>query len=281
MGLDTSQLLVIFVVVSAIGFGLAANRFVRPLFIKSDTDGPGVPALLAPIMTLSALFIAIVLSQSAASYSAARAAAAKEANVVDNFFEYTEYIAEPHRQALQASTVCYARAVSGPEWEAMGRGEDSRVPNNWTGTGPHGFRGTFQAMGPRSDLFGSLTSQDSQRGDLRRDRLTQARPSVPSVIYGFMMFLVGLTIVGLLFSIPRQDNVPQIVTLTFVAMLIALSVIIIRSFDRPFSGPLAIEPVEMHETARQITEDYFENYSSPLPCDDRGNPLPASLSSNQ
>ena len=179
------------------------------------------------------------------------------------------------RQAMQASIVCYTRAVAGPEFEAMARGESSSVPSNYTGTGPYGLRNMFIELGPSHDLFDKLTSTDAERGDARRERLAQTRPSVPEVVSGFMLLLVGLTIIGLAFSIPRRANVPQIVTLVIVTVLTCASLLLIYALDRPFSGVLRIEPTEVQITAAQITEDYVENYpSSRLPCDDQGHLRP-------
>src|SRR5204862_1014542 len=53
----------------------------------------------------------------------ARSATANEGNIVDNMFESTGYIKEERfKRGLQASLVCYARAIEGPGWDAMGSG---------------------------------------------------------------------------------------------------------------------------------------------------------------
>lgn len=84
-----------------------------------------------------------------------------------------------------------------------------------------------------------------------------------------------MAIVGLLFSVPRADNVPRLITTVLVGVLIGSAVFLIQSFDRPYSGLLAVRPVQMLETARQITDDYTESYTDPRPCDLQGRPSPA------
>jgi hypothetical protein len=72
--------------------------------------------------------------------------------VVDNLFESTEYVPDPERRALQAAIVCYARAVAGPEWAAMGDGETSDVPSAWTVTRAFGgIRAAFKSLSTKVD----------------------------------------------------------------------------------------------------------------------------------
>jgi hypothetical protein len=129
----------------------------------------------------------------------------------------------------------------------------------------------FIALGPSNDLFGKLTSADATRGDARRDRLAQAKPTVPTVVSGFMLLLVGPHRRGAGLLEPRADHGPQIVTLVIVIILTGGALLLIRGLDRhsaaswPSSRP--------NITAEQVTKDYMASYpASPLPCDDQGNP---------
>lgn len=264
------------VLLIALILGLVANQSLRPFFM-SDDEGSSIADLLSPLAVLAALFIGLVLADVSTSYSSARESVAREAKLVDNLFETTEYLPNPTRGAMQASIVCYARAVAGPEWETMARGQGSlnRVPSNYTGTGPLGLRRMFIELGPSDPLWEKLTSADAERGDARRDRLAQARPSVPGIVSVFMLVLVGLTIAGLGFSIPRAHNLPHVIILIVVVVLTGASLLLIRSLDRPFGGVLAIKRTEMLTTAQQVTDDYNESYpGTPPPCDDEGRPTP-------
>lgn len=87
---------------------------------------------------------------------------------------------------MQAAIVCYARAVAGLEWAAMGDGETSDVPSTWTGTRAFGgIRAAFKSLSTKVDpanvYMDKLLSADEDRGDFRRDRLALAsRRSRPS-----------------------------------------------------------------------------------------------------
>jgi hypothetical protein len=273
------MLLLLLVVFGGLIVGLVANRFLRQLVVKDDSDGPSPQVLLTPVTTFAALFIAIVLSGSSTTYNTARNVVAQEANVVDNMFEATAYVKQQRfRKGLQASLVCYARAVRGPGWDAMASGASSpalaKVASNWTGTGPHGLRLKFQRMGTDHPDFGTLTSLDRQRGDTRRERLALAQPSVPTVISTFMLILVALTVVALAFFIPRVDNGAHRVALVVAGAVLVCSLGLIRSLDRPYGGLLKIEPTAMTITAQDISADFADDYGTKaLPCNARGVPL--------
>lgn len=130
------MVVLIVVVFTGLVIGLVANALFRHRVVKDDKDGPTPQTLLAPITTFAALFIAIVLSQSSASYNTAKTAAAKEANVVDNMFEATEYVKERRFEiGLKASLVCYARAVRGPAGKRWQRAPTRPRSRPWRATG--------------------------------------------------------------------------------------------------------------------------------------------------
>lgn len=195
---------------------------------------------------------------------------------MDNLFETAAYLREPRRQELQAAVVCYARAVAGPEWDAMSHGTSSKVPNNWTGAKGHGIRRSLKRLylelDPASVLLARINSADSARGDARRDRLTYATPTIPTAVTTFMLLLASLTLAAMVFSIPRTNNGPQLVTLAVVAGLIAMSLLLIRNLDRPFSGVLRLAPSAMQISAQQDGDDYAAAYHRRPPCDSVGNP---------
>ena len=114
-----------FVIIASLTAAVVIGVFLNVRFKDKDKDdepkkqGAAVHEILGATALLAALLIAIVLSGAGASYSAARAAASQEANALDNLYESAEYLEQPGRQAVHNAAVCYARAVMGPEWEAM------------------------------------------------------------------------------------------------------------------------------------------------------------------
>jgi hypothetical protein len=276
MLLITLLLTLLFLAV-AVAVGVAVNLRRGRDHADDDTEGASVLNVLEATALLAGLLVAIVLSDASGSYSEARSAAKSEADTVDSLYESAEYVDLPARQAIQAAVVCYARAVAGPEWDAMDNGESSRVPNNWTGTGPFGIRRALIDITPEAQGFDLVQPGDQARGELRSDRLTQARPTVPAILYWFMVLLVGLSLAGLAYSIPRQKNRAQIAALSVVTVLFGLVLFLISNFDRPYSGVLRLKPSAMRIVEQDVSEDYAEAYNTALPCDAEGRPLESAV----
>ncbi len=261
---------IVLAIVVAVGIGLGVNYF--SLADRPKTDGASVTQVLGGAGLIATFLLAIVLSGVASSYSAAGKAAKQEADTIDTLFESAAYVEQPFRQRIEAAAVCYARAVVGPEWETLVKGETSPVPSNWTGTKPTGLRAAFLEMTPKAQGFGLVQSADTQRGNLRTERVAQANPTVPGAVLWFMVALICLSLGGLAYSLPRANNTGQLVALTVVVFTFIGAMALVWNLDRPFRGMLAIEPTAMQTTADDIGADYVDGYGAQPPCDDEGNP---------
>lgn len=269
--------LTILILAASVGVGLAVNLLRRDDAGEARTEDASVLNILNATALLAGLLVALVLAGASESYSAARGAAESEADTVDGLYESAEYVDLPARQALQGALVCYARAVAGPEWDAMEKGNSSPVPSNWTGTGPFGIRRTLIDMTPKAEGFGLIQSGDQSRGELRSERLRQAKSTVPNVLSWFMVLLVGISLGGLGYSIPRRKNGAQVAALALVTLLFTLVLLMIYNFDRPFSSVVALKPSAMETTAQDVGADYAEAFGTALPCDGQGRPLESAV----
>lgn len=119
-----------FVIIASLTAAVVIGVFLNVRFKDKgkDDESKKQGASVHEILGATALLIAIVLSGAGASYSAARAVASQEANALDNLYESAEYLEQPSRQDVHNAAVCYARAVMGPEWEAMATGDSSTEP---------------------------------------------------------------------------------------------------------------------------------------------------------
>ena len=262
---------IILVIVLSVAIGLGASYF--SLDEKKDKEGASVHQVLSATGLLAAFLLAIVLSGAGTSYAGAQKAAKQEADVIDSLYESAAYVDMPFRQKIQAAAVCYARAVVGPEWKTLAKGTTSPVPNNWTGSRPGGLRATFLEMTPEATGFSLVQSADSQRGNLRTERVTQANPTVATAIVWFMVVLVSMSLGGLAYSIPHRKNTGQLLALGVVALSFVVAMGLIYNLDRPFSGVLALKPTAMETTRDDIVEDYLDDYKTKPPCDEEGNPV--------
>ncbi|MGW4893199.1 bestrophin-like domain [Kitasatospora sp. NPDC004240] len=262
------MILVIAVAVGALLAGLAANRYLRPRLLKEDDDtGMAVKDLVGPLLTLTVLLLAFVLASANGSYSKAEVASRGEARALDQLVEIAEYAPEAQRARLQASEVCYARAVRHQEWPAMADGTGSPAPSVWSTDLRRAFR---DLQG--TPVFGMLIAADNKRSDEREERLTQATASVPSTILWFLLATLAITVTALAVCLPRRDNRGQLITLAVITALLTATLCIIRDVDRPFGGVIDVEPAAIAEVERQATRDFLANHpTARLPCDDLGN----------
>ena len=276
------MIVVAVVIFGAVIVGVVANRLLQPkiaTYNKAHEIGPvsgqvPVAAIFGPVATLTVFFLGFALLTGAQSYSQAKLAIGVEAAVVDNIFETAAYLDEPFKRRLQRSAVCYSRAVAGPEWESMDKGisDLSPVPSNWTGGKHNGIRKTFLDMGRDAPLFTTLLAADAKRGDSRRDRLAQATPKLPNVVFVFLLAGIAIGLCFLAVASPRSSPM-HITALSVAAVVLFAAVFLIRSLDRPYTGALALQPTAMQTTADDVGEDFIDEYGKiRVRCDKDGNP---------
>ena len=256
--------------------GLGGYALVVYLGKRNDTDptaGASVEAVLGPAGVVGAFLLGLVLVGAAQSYTETDTLIKQEAAVVDNLYESADYVQDEQiRQRLHAATVCYARAVVGPEWDALRRGEVSEVPGTWTGIGEHGLRTALHDLGAGSAGFEGVLAQDLARGDLNGAREAKLTPSTPNEVYWFLVVLLAISLGAVGFSLPREKNRPQLIALVLVVFAWVGLMLLVYSLDRPYSGRLGVKPTTMAGIAKDIEAEYEEGHTAPLPCDERGNP---------
>jgi len=148
----------------------------------------------------------------------------------------------------------------------------SPVPDGWTGSGPRRMRRTFKALGPDNSLFSRLTSTDQRGAEARRARLGEASPSIPSSVLTFLVVVIAAVVLYHALTSPPRSGLHIAATAIAAGTMLA-AVAVFLTLDRPFSGPIRIEPTQLQVTAGDITEDFVDAYGTArLRCDRNGNP---------
>ncbi|GAA4422860.1 hypothetical protein ACFQV2_32890 [Actinokineospora soli] len=262
------MLITIAVAVAALVLGLLANWLVKRRRQVESGEPIMVSDLVSPMETLAVLLLAFVLVVAAESYSTADEAVRSEANIVDNFFEISEFAPPAAAQKLQAATVCYSRAVLSREWPSMEDGDGmSSAPSAWSTE----FRTVFRQLGPEHPLFEILVEADRERSNARSERVMQSVPAIPDVLYWFMLLALAVTVATFAFSLPARGKKLEVTTLVVLTALFTLSLLLIRDVDRPFGGAISVSADTMRDTEADITEDFTTLYgANTLPCDQNG-----------
>ena len=156
----------------------------------------------------------------------------------------------------------------------MRHGERAPLVDAWISAYRTAFqRLTLRSAGERLGLQDTLASaRDRTNG--RRDRLTQATPSVPTPLW------VGLVLAGciavsiqLVMADPREHMFIQGVMIGGVAAMVSIGLLLINFLDHPYrSGPGSIQPREMTATLTMMRE---QEPALRLPCRGDGVPFPA------
>ena len=274
--------LIVIIIVGSLIVGLLGNIFLNER-ILAITNRQGLDAyfvypqtnnVFGPTSTLLALFIAFVLFGAAGSYSQAKSAAQTEAAAVQSFYRTADYLPDAKARPLQRAAICYSRAIAGPEWDLMRSGHNELSPDaqRWVGAGPDAVRTSLHKLGTGDDLFSSLLSADQARADARRDRLTQADPTIPGPVSAFMLIAITLTIVFLALISPRQ-SVSHIAASVLASFTLVGALFLIHNLDRPFRGPLALSAEQIQITEQGISAEFDARYGKgQLGCDARGTP---------
>ncbi|MFF5937139.1 hypothetical protein [Streptomyces sp. NPDC012508] len=254
----------------ALAVGLIANRVRSRRTADEQEDAEAsVSDLISPLETLAVLLVAFVIVVAAESFGAAGAAVATEARRVDQLYEVADYAPEPHRQRLQAASVCYSRAIQAHEWPAMENGGESSLrASQWSTE----FRRSFKELAHQDDAtFDVLVQADDERSTARHTRLGEATPAIPTVVYWFMVVSLAATVGAFAFGLPRKRGPAHLLLLSTLAVLFTGSLLLIQDIDRPFDGQIRITGDAMRGTAEDVSEDFAEDHpGAVLPCDEGG-----------
>ncbi len=176
------------------------------------------------------------------------------------------------RDLLRADLVCYGRAVAAHEWVTMRDGERSEYADHWVAAYGE-LLGTLSLGAARERLaYEELLREADRRTDGRRERLTQARPSVPTPLW-IVLLLGGVVTIASQIALadPRERRAIQAMMIAGVTAVVAAGLLLVNFLDHPYEDHTgSIQPTEMRQTLSMIEE---EDGALPVRCDDGGVPL--------
>jgi hypothetical protein len=260
------------VIVLAVPLALFVLRPRVGAVVDKDVQGIKTEHVIAPLVTLAVFLSAFVVAQATASFQRATTEAGNEGGSVDQFFESAGLLPDGRGRAIQAATVCYARAVAEQEWDAMRDGGTAADVGVWT---DRIRRELPKVLDGPSPVVSQLLTLDRQRSESRRLRLTEAVPSIPALVLT-LMFLAVLAVVLALttFALPpiRRRNLGAITMA--VAVLLGSTLFLVEEMEEPFTGLIRIEPTAVGRAADSGAEDFAEAHpGAELPCDESGAPV--------
>ena len=259
-------------IVLAVPIGLLLLRPVASRHVDKDVQGIKTEHIVAPVVSLAVFLSAFVVAQATISYQRANDQAGNEGGAVDVLFESAGLLPDDGGRTLQEATVCYARAVERQEFPAMQDGETADAVGEWTDV----IRTELPEIvdGP-SPVVSSVLQLDRQRAEARRLRLTEAVPSIPTLVLLLMVTAVlGVVLALTTLALPaiRRRNLAAISLV--IAVLLGGTLFLVEEMEEPYSGLVRISPDAIARTAESSAEHYAIAYpGADLPCDEMGNPV--------
>jgi hypothetical protein len=265
-------LTLIVAVAAAVAVGLmyvVRRRSKADHFFIEIERGAGIFAFLG---TAFAVILAFVVLAAFQSFNDAKAGAEQEATAVVQLSRTAEFFPPAQKDPIEGVLVCYGRAVIDDEWPKMKEGERSQLVQTWVNR----FQGDLKHLKPETpteeSAFLQLLSQQDNRTDGRRVRLSEANRALPAPVW-FFLFLGAFITVGfaMFFADRREHFIVQGSLIAAITALVVSGLILVWFLDHPYQNQSgSIKPDELE---RQLVIIRSEHRAVALPCDEGGRPI--------
>jgi hypothetical protein len=219
---------------------------------KESNDFTG--AVVAVIGTTYAVILAFTLAGVWNMFQQAQTNEEQEANSLVNVFRIAGQLQDPNAKPIQELCVRYADNALQREWLAM---ENEQLP-------PEGgvminqlwaLAGQAQAHA-QPDAIAAYQLMEELRGltQYRRIRAMQNREALPAILWAVLIAGGIITVTSAcFFGVPNfRFHLLQVLVLSF---LISLVLVAIADIDKPYQGPVRVQPEGFRYAARTLHGD--------------------------
>ena len=223
-----------------------------------------------------AILLGFVILLSFQRYSDAKSQSSDEASAVFHQYEVAAlFQPAAKRIRLWGQLVCYGRAVVEKEWPAMKHGHRSELVDTWIERMEAEVPSALIATRGEETAFQQWFERSSARDDARRQRLLEARGSLPGLLW-IMLILGAVAVVAftLLLADPEERLLGQLFIAAAVSAVVVASLLAVSLLASPFQGGHgSVGPTGMRYTLTLIEEE-ASLLHDPLatPCDASGAP---------
>jgi hypothetical protein len=246
----------------------------RDVFLADTTRGAGVYGVAGTGFAVLLAFVVLVAFE---QFNDARDGAQAESDAVVELFRNAYFFDRGERTQMQGDLLCYARAVVEQEWPAMreGNGQPLPVVERWATE----LQGVYQRLPVRTlreqAVFANILELRDARIDARRERLSEAEPTVTSPVW-FILILGALVSIGfVLLFIDRRGEafLAQAALIGTVTVIVVAGLLLVWFLDHPYEDQAgSIKPEDMQ---RAIDVMQTEAPGLILPCTPGGEPQQA------
>src|SRR6266542_2625339 len=210
-------------------------------------DGDRAAGVFGVLATGFAVLLGFVVFLAFTSYDAVRAGAEDEALTVGQQVETAQFFPPSVRDDLSGELVCYARSVTGVQWDRMQSGTLGEQVNPW---GVELFR-TLRTVQPRTvteqSAYDQWLDQTSAREEARNARIHGAVGIIPTPLWVVLFFSAALIFAYMLFFADSEERaVVQAMLIGVVVAVITAMLLLLNFLDHPIhEGIGGLRPVAM------------------------------------
>jgi hypothetical protein len=237
-------------------------------------DGDRAAGVFGVLATGFAVLLGFVVFLAFTSYDASRSGAEAEALLVAQQVETAQLFASPEREELTGDLICYARSVTGVQWDRMENGTLGEQLNPWAVEMFQTLRTVEPKTAAEQSAYDIWLTQRQDRETARNDRVHGAVGVIPTPLWLVLFFTAGLIVLYMLFFADSGERaVVQALLMGTVVAVLTSMLLLLNLLNNPFhDGVGGLRPVAMERSLQVIDEELTAGgVDAPLPCDDRGN----------
>jgi hypothetical protein len=197
--------------------------------------------MLGVVAALFGLVLAFVIIIAYQNFLDADANVSREADSLASIVRDSQAYPEPGGTNVRRAVGTYVRAVVNDEWPQIHNGDDSALALN----GLEGIFAAFRTVEPRSPsgtaFYDDGVRQLNQALSARRDRLQNAGGGLPRDIALLILFST-VVIIGYAVLVGSPHFWFHALGPAAIAMVVAVSLVVLLDLSYPFSGDVAIAP---------------------------------------
>ena len=237
-------------------------------------DGDRAAGVFGVLATGFSVLLGFIIFLAFTTYDAARTGAETEATVVVQQVETAELFSPPVRDQLLGELVCYARSVTGVQWDRMTNGTIGDDLNPWASRLFTTIQGVDPQTAKEQTAYANWLDQRAAREAARQARIHGATGVIPAPLWLVLAFISIVIFVFMLFFADSGERwfVQAFLMGSVVAAILSM-LVLLQFLDNPFTeGFGGLRPVAMERALTIIDEELAAaGLKVQAPCDARGN----------
>jgi hypothetical protein len=197
--------------------------------------------MLGVVAALFGLLLAFVIIIAYQNFLAAQANLSREADSLSSIVRDSAAFPEPARSNVVGAVGTYVHAVVDDEWPSMKKGNDNVLA--WNGL--DSIFTAFLTVKPKSpaatSFYDDAVTQLNATLAARRDRLQSVSGGIPGPIF-FLILFGAFVIIGYAVLVGSPSFWFHALGAAAIAMVVAVSLVVLIDLSYPFSGNVAISP---------------------------------------